>query len=254
MSSENNKNNMTDIDALVSAMATSQIDLNGSTAQINSLTEQLKRSTILDSQNLSLQDAQKILETTDVTSWVFSNRPKTHQQLLEEAAFAVVTRCMSQSEPAPVYTAAAAWAWYGTRYYPSPSTWHEFKGDESEMEKQKRVNFAEIVDKEEAVRQRYGYYTEFGGEDLANAVLPEDPLDLSALGFVISDELLVDYHSSGGDAGTLLFSPTAHRNYPYWLPEHRVNEYIKNAYQVMATGRQLDQLNFGVVDMSEDIL
>ena len=214
---------MRDINTLISAMEASDIDPNGRMAQINSLPEQLRRSTILDSQNLSLQDAHKILETTDINNWVHGISSKNQRQLLEEAAFAAVIRHVNQPKPAPVYT-AAAWAWYGIRYYPRPSIWHELKGTESEMEKQKHINFAEIVDKEDAVRKQYGYYTKFGGEDLANAALPEDPLDLRALRFVTSDELLVNYCSSGDDAGTLLFSPKAHQNYPYWLPKHRVNE------------------------------
>jgi hypothetical protein len=245
---------MTNINVLTRAMAASQIDPNGIMAQINSLDEQLKRSTILDTQNLSLRDAHKILEVADVKNWVYGDRLKTQQQLLEEAAFAVVVHHMSQPNPAPVYTAAVAWAWYGTRYYPSPSTWHELKGDESETERQKSVNFAKIVDREEAMRQKYGHYTVFRGEDLASAALPEDPLDLSALGFVISDELLVEYYSSDRDASTLPFSPKTHQNYPYWLPEHPVNDYIKNEYQVMDAGQHLDRLNLDDLDMSEDML
>jgi hypothetical protein len=57
---------MMNINALTRAMAASQIDPNGIMAQINSLAEQLKRSTILDTQNLSLRDAHKILEVADV--------------------------------------------------------------------------------------------------------------------------------------------------------------------------------------------
>lgn len=68
---------MTNINALVSAMATIQIDPNGTMAQINSLADQLKCSTILDSQNLSLQDAHKILEAVDVKNWVYNDRSKT---------------------------------------------------------------------------------------------------------------------------------------------------------------------------------
>jgi hypothetical protein len=83
------------------------------------------------------------------------------------------------------------------------------------------VNFAEIIDKEEAVRQTFGYYIEFGGSDLEYVMLRENPLDLNALGLIISDELLVDYCT---ETGTLLFSPKSHPNYPCWLPEHRVNQ------------------------------
>jgi hypothetical protein len=108
-------------------MDDSETDLNSLISEMNSLTAQLKHSTILDPQNLSLEEAKKLIDTADVKRWVIEGESKNQQQHLEEAELAAVVHHMSELNPEQIYSAAIAWAWYGTHYYPSPSTWHEMK-------------------------------------------------------------------------------------------------------------------------------
>ncbi|KAF2794180.1 hypothetical protein K505DRAFT_361342 [Melanomma pulvis-pyrius CBS 109.77] len=111
-----------------------------------------------------------------------------------------------------------------------PSHWDTYApSEDAELQ---APNQAKEQDKQGAVRRKYECYLDFSDEDLADAPLPDDLDELNELGSMISDAL---WNNSPLTNGKVLFSPRAHPNYPCWLPEHRVNKVIRDAYTAAKT-------------------
>jgi len=70
---------------------------------------------------------------------------------------------------------------------------------------------------------------------------------LHVLGILIADQMLIRY---GFGLKSLVFYPKGHPNYPCWLPDYRVNVWIRNAFVVTKGSRGNDRKEDGEMDMS----
>lgn len=181
--------NTMDIDNLSMTMSNAEINPDGPNAQINSLAEQLSRSSLQEPE-LSVAEAHQILARAEVIGWVLDGGPKTAEQLLVDKAYEVIITSMGGTPPPPSQEIGRA-------------------PDEQESQDANWLAYKEQAD---AVYSKYGYYLDFEGENLANAELPADGGELETLGYFISDGLW-DRHQTG-DERTLVFSPWDHPCYP----------------------------------------
>ncbi|KAF2794182.1 hypothetical protein K505DRAFT_384433 [Melanomma pulvis-pyrius CBS 109.77] len=210
MSTNNNDKTMGDVDALTSTMSTIEIDAPGPGALVDNLAEQLRSSTILDP-STSIDDATRILETADPSTWEFGDGPRSPEQIRAEIALEVVITAMEyehEGQQAPPQQADPV---------------HPQHQDNSSWP---------LLELAQALAAQYGHYLDFEGEDLAGASLPSDLGELEVLGLLMSDVLWKRWQESDGTT-MLVFSPRAHPCYPCWLREHAVNEVLWDAYDAI---------------------
>ena len=79
---------------------------------------------------------------------------------------------------------------------------------------------------EGTIPAKYAHFLDHEGQDLATAALPQDTYELYDLGRGISD-VLWTLHQVGET--NVVFSPRAHFAYPFWFPDHPINEVILRA-------------------------
>lgn len=235
MSTNNNDKTMTDVDALTSSMNNMEVDPSGPNAFINNLAEQLRSSTILDP-STSLEDAGRILETADPSTWEFGDGPKSPEQIRGEIALEVVIASMGyeheRQQALPQKVDQVHSQHQDNVSWPAPSALYWAP--------------AELA---QAVATQYGYYLDFEGESLAGADLPSDEGELEVLGFMISDVLWKRWQERDMRR-MLVFSPWSHPCYPCWLEEHEINEVIMSAHNAMLASRYPGWVLEDEMDMS----